>query len=400
MMNQPDSQTKRLSPWLPLFCFGLLMMALGINDALRGIFAPIFQERYGLSDTMLSMIVTVSYAGNLLFLSIGGKLLDVFPRKKVTAAAICLWGLALIINLVSDSYYAILLTMFLALGASTLLNTTLNILAPAVFFGYGPLMVNILFFLQGIGTSGSQFLLGNYAFSFGGWKLINGIMLAAGVIVLILLSRLYVPQHTPATQGDAPGAASLQARPEPARSVFWFFVAMFGFYFIGEHGIMNWLLSYCINAFDMPSARASGILSLFWGGMTLGRLVLAPAVQKLGARRSLYLFGGAGTVLFVLGVVLGSSGLVILGVSGFLISVLYPTMVLLIQQVYPENVAATRTGSIISLATLADIAFNALFGAAIDAFGYRVSFGILPVGMILFYLCYLILMRKTRSMAN
>ena len=42
-MNQTDSQTKRLSPWLPLLCFGLLMMALGINDALRGIFAPIFQ---------------------------------------------------------------------------------------------------------------------------------------------------------------------------------------------------------------------------------------------------------------------------------------------------------------------------------------------------------------------
>lgn len=397
-MNQTDSQTRRLSPWLPLACFGLLMIVLGINDALRGIFAPVFQERYGLTDTMLSMIVTVSYAGNLLFLSIGGKLLDMFPRKRVTAAAICLWALALVINLVSDSYYAILVTMFLALGASTLLNTTLNILAPAVFFGYGPLMVNILFFLQGVGTSGSQFLLGRYAFSFGGWKLINGIMLVVGIIVLVLLSRLTVPQHTPVPEKSAGGAP--QNRTEPARLVFWIFVAMFGCYFIGEHGIMNWLLSYCINAFDMPSAQASSILSLFWGGMTLGRLVLAPAVQKLGAKKSLYLFGGAGTVLFTLGVVLGSSGLVILGVSGFLISVLYPTMVLLIQQVYPENVAATRTGSIISLATLADIAFNALFGVAIEAWGYRLSFGILPVGMILFYLCYLLLMRKTRSMAN
>lgn len=397
-MNQTDSQPRRLSPWLPLACFGLLMIVLGINDALRGIFAPVFQERYGLTDTMLSMIVTVSYAGNLLFLSIGGKLLDMFPRKRVTAAAICLWALALVINLVSDSYYAILVTMFLALGASTLLNTTLNILAPAVFFGYGPLMVNILFFLQGVGTSGSQFLLGRYAFSFGGWKLINGIMLVVGIIVLVLLSRLTVPQHTPVPE-KAAGSAP-QNRAEPARLVFWIFVAMFGCYFIGEHGIMNWLLSYCINAFDMPSAQASSILSLFWGGMTLGRLVLAPAVQKLGAKKSLYIFGGAGTVLFTLGVVLGSSGLVILGVSGFLISVLYPTMVLLIQQIYPENVAATRTGSIISLATLADIAFNALFGVAIEAWGYRLSFGILPVGMILFYLCYLLLMRKTRSMAN
>lgn len=45
--------------------------------------------------------------------------------------------------------------MFLALGASTLLNTTVNILTPAVFC-YAGLMVNVLF-IQGIGTSGSQF---------------------------------------------------------------------------------------------------------------------------------------------------------------------------------------------------------------------------------------------------
>lgn len=396
-MNQ--TRQNRSIPWLPLICFGLLMMALGINDALRGIFAPIFQERYALSDTKLSFIVTVSYAGNLLFLSIGGKLLDTFPRKRVTAGAVCLWSLALIINLVSDNYYCILLTMFLALGASTLLNTTLNILAPAVFCGYGALMVNILFFLQGIGTSGSQFLLGRYGFSFGGWKFINVFMLTVGVIVLVLLSRLHVPQHSATLQADGTTAPAA-TRSEPARRVFWFFVAMFGFYFIGEHGIMNWLLSYCISAFSMPAAEASGILSLFWGGMTLGRLLLAPVVQKLGAQKSLYIFGGAGTLLFVLGVVLGSSGLLILGASGFLISVLYPTMVLLIQQIYPETVAATRTGTIISLATLADIAFNSLFGAAIDAFGYRMSFAILPVGMVLYYAFYLLLMRSTRSKAN
>lgn len=390
------SDSRRGGFVLPLVCFGLLMVALGTNDALRGIFAPVFRERYALTDTMLSMIVTVSYAGNLLFLSIGGKLLDLFPRKQVTAAAIGLWGAALLLNLVCDSYPCLLLTMFLALGASTLLNTTLNILAPAVFAGYGPLMVNILFFLQGIGTSGSQFLLGRYAFSFGGWKLVNALMLAAGVLVLVLLRRLPVPRHIPA-DSQAP---SPRTRPEPGRGIFWVFAAMFGFYFIGEHGIMNWLLSYCINAFSLPAARASGILSLFWGGMTLGRLVLAPAVQKLGARKSLAVFGGSGTLLFCLGVLLGRSGLWLLSASGFLISVLYPTMVLLIQQVYPETVAATRTGSIISLATLADIAFNALFGAAVGAFGYRLSFGILPAGMVLYYLCFLLLMRRTRPAAS
>ena len=51
------------------------MLGLGSNDSLRGIFAPVFQDRYALSDSQLSLIVTISYVGNLLFLSLGGKLL-------------------------------------------------------------------------------------------------------------------------------------------------------------------------------------------------------------------------------------------------------------------------------------------------------------------------------------
>ena len=72
--------------WIAFLCFAFLMAGLGANDALRGIFAPVFQERYDLNGSQLSLIVTISYVGNLLFLSIGGKLLDLFPRKNVASA--------------------------------------------------------------------------------------------------------------------------------------------------------------------------------------------------------------------------------------------------------------------------------------------------------------------------
>lgn len=116
--------------WIAFLCFAFLMAGLGANDALRGIFAPVFQERYDLNGSQLSLIVTISYVGNLLFLSIGGKLLDLFPRKNVAVAVTAVWAGAVALNLVSDSYIWILVSMFFALGASTLLNTTVNILTP------------------------------------------------------------------------------------------------------------------------------------------------------------------------------------------------------------------------------------------------------------------------------
>lgn len=374
---------------IPILCFGLLMAGLGSSDALRGIFAPVFQSRYGLSESQLSLMITISYIGNLLFLSVGGKLLDLFPRKRVAIGVVGIWVSAILLNLVTDHYGCIIVSMFLALGASTLLNTTVNILTPAVCAGYAGLMVNVFFFIQGIGTSGSQYVLGRYAFSYGGWKGINGILLGIGAAVLVLLFILVIPETSAEEKTEGGGEET-----EPESSVFWMFAAMMGCYFIAEHGIMNWLLSYCINAFQMEAAQASVSLSIFWGGMTAGRLLFAPVVQKLGAAKSLYLFGGLGTVMFCAGCLLGSSGILVLGCSGFVISILYPTMVLLIQQIYPRKYAATKTGAIISIATLADIGFNLVFGVAADRLGYRISFLILPVCMVGFYFLYVRLVKK------
>ena len=84
-------------------------------------------------------------------------------------------------------------------------------------------------------------------------------------------------------------------------------------------------------------------------------------------------------------------------IAGLLISILYPTMVLFFQQIYPVSVVATKTGAIISAATIADIVFNAGFGALSDSMGIQISFLILPVCMVLYYCFYLLLLRVSPS---
>ena len=379
--------------WIPVLCFGVLMLGLGSSDSLRGIFSPVFQEHYSVGGKGLSMMVVISYVGNLLFLSVGGKMMDTFDRKKVAMGMLGIWMAAVLLNVLTDSYPMILLSMFLALGASTMLNTTVNLLTPMVCAGYAGMMVNIFFFIQGIGTSGSQFLLGRFAFSYDGWKMINGVLFAVGLVSLGLfaMGNLKPEKIKPKT------IQKKKPQDMPGASIFWLLVLMMGFYFIGEHGIMNWMLTYCMNALQMPSHTASAYLSIFWGGMTVGRLVFAPVVQKLGVRKSLKYFGGAGTVLFVTGVLSGSKGVILLSSSGLLISILYPTMVLFFQQIYPVSVVATKTGAIISAATIADIVFNAGFGALSDSMGIQISFLILPVCMVLYYCFYLLLLRVSPS---
>lgn len=374
--------------WAAILCFSLLMAGLGSSDALRGIFSPVFQERYALSEAQLSQMLTVSYIGNLLFLSLGGKMLDALGKKNVMAAMMVVWAMALGLNLVTDQYIMVLVSVFFALGASTLLNTSVNLATPLISERYAGLLVNVFFFVQGVGTSASQLLLGRYAFSYQGFRGISALLVITAVICLVLFffgpvtNEVHRPKEEKNTVEEAVGSL-------PPAKIFWMFACMMGCYFIAEHSVMNRLMSYCLNEFAMESSQASISLSIFWASMTAGRLIFAPLVQKWGVQRSLTIFGLLGVVLFGVGCLLGEAGVLILGISGLAISILYPTMLLFLQQLYPRSCVAAKTGAIISIATVADIVFNAGFGFVLETVGYRMGFLMLPCFLLAFYILYL-----------
>jgi fucose permease len=113
---------------------------------------------------------------------------------------------------------------------------------------------------------------------------------------------------------------------------------------------------------------------------------MAPVVQKLGIRKSLSILGGIGCIVYILGVLSGVNGTWILGCSGIFISIIYPTIVLYLQEFFPKESVATATGLVISCGTIFDIAFNALFGTVVELVGFGICKIIFPVAMVLFYL--------------
>lgn len=171
--------------YIVFIAFSICMIVLGASDSLRGIFSIVFQDYYELSTTQLSMIVTISYLGNLVFLLCGGNFLDRFNKKYVFISTLSIWIIGALLFIRGNSYISLLLGMFLCTGASTLLNTTINILVPAIFAGAPGLIVNVLFFIQGIGTSGSQNIVGRFAADISYWKMVNIVLLAASLIGML-----------------------------------------------------------------------------------------------------------------------------------------------------------------------------------------------------------------------
>lgn len=376
--------TKKWSSRLTFFAFVVLMVGLGSNDSLRGIFSTIFQEHFSLTTTQLGLIVTASYIGNLVFLLVGGNLSTRFSKKRVLQVLILIWMAALALFAFTSNYTVLLIGMALALGSSTLLNTTMNLITPLLFATAPGFFVNFLFFTQEIGTSGSQYILGSHADGFAFWQHTNLVLLILGAVAFVLLLFCNVPE-----EAAAPADAPAQKGGYDWRIIVPY-VLVFGFYFIAEHGVMNWMVAYGVDGLGLTQASAAKYLSVFFGGMMIGRLCLSPLVDKLGALKSLAAFGGVSCVLYLIGSLGGAVTMPVWAISGLSFSILYPTLVMSIRLYFPAQQVSGAAGTILSIASLADILFNVGFGKLVDMAGYAVSIRVLPLSVLAFFIVFML----------
>ena len=360
---------------IALIGFAILMVGLGISDSLRGIFSGIFQTHFALTAKGLSTIIAVSYAGNLCFLLAGGRIMDRIDRKKAFLGFLAVWMCAMLVFLLTDNYYALLVGMFLAMGASTLLNTSITLITPFIFATSPAMIVNVLFFTQGIGTSGGQ-------------KAVTGVLFAIGVLAFLIILKLQIPDS-----GEVKKAEKDQQGRKMKGNYLWIvMVVIFGVYFIAEHGMLNWFVIYGTNALGLEQGKAANYMALFFGGMTVGRLVFSPLVDRLKVFPSIALFSVISAVLYAAGIFSGA--LWMLSLAGLFCSIIYPTLVMAIGRLYDPSQVSTMSGLIISVASLFDIGFNYIYGDIAEKTGYGRSFLIMPAAMILFTLLFVLVFHK------
>lgn len=352
------------------------MLITAASDSLRGVFLPGFKAAFSLTEPQASRIIMVSYLGNLLFLSVGGYLSDRVPRKKFIGGLLLLWSTALLSYVFTENYNLLLAAMLVSMGGSTMLSTSVNLLTPMLFVSPA-MFVSIFNFIQGIGITATQNIGGRFAETLTAWHTANIILLVLAVICFILLTRLDLPEQ----QSNEKKANYPELIKNPATILL---ILICGFYFVAEHGLMNWLTSYGTEHLGLSVSDSAKYLSLFFGGITVGRLIFAPFIDRIGVFRSLLIWSLAGAALYSAGIALGKGGLIVVGISGLAFSIIYPMLVVLIGSFYAPAVSGSATGFVLSAATFFDIFFNAFFGDIIENVGYGKAIIILPASAILF----------------
>lgn len=366
-----------------IFC-SLIMMTTAASDSLRGIFLPEFRRTFDLTASQSSLIIMASYIGNLLFLLLGGHISDKMPRKRFIGWMIIIWIIALGIHVFTENYYILFMTIMFTMGASTMISTSVNILTPLIFASPA-LFVSAFNFLQGIGITLTQNIGGKYAENIRSWHIANLMMLSSAVICFILIMTLDFPETEKSEKKISYKALILN----PAT---WILIIICGCYFVAEHGLMNWLTSYGSQYLGFTISRSAMYLSLFFGGITLGRLIFAPLIEKIGVFRSLLIWSSVGVMLYSAGIALGRQGIILLSASGIAFSIIYPMLVMLIGKFYDPGIVGSATGFVLSIGTLFDIFFNAFFGKLVENVGYGKAIIVLPVSAV--FLCVMLYILK------
>lgn len=343
-------------------CTALLMIVLGTSDAMRGIFSPLFRDGFGVSIERLGFIVSLSYVGNLSCLLVGGIILDKMGRRTAMILFMLLLATSEMLLLHGNLFFCLATGFFLTLGLSTLLNTTVNLISSEFSRSRKLLVVNTLFFIQGLGTAGSQLLFSRYASD----RSVFNILLISMSVGLILFSVPFMSaknfaRKIPDQKGQGPSGTT-------DKTAIFLLTASLAFYLIAEHGVTNYLIVYGTEYLDVSAASVGTDLALFSAGIMTGRLLLAPLADRLGALRTMALALFLGALAYT--TAFASAHLNLLFFAGFFVSLTYPSVIAVVSDYTSERSRSRTTTMVISMASVADVLFNLAFGKTVSDFGY------------------------------
>ncbi|KAK6338645.1 hypothetical protein TWF696_009456 [Orbilia brochopaga] len=152
-------------------------------------------------------------------------------------------------------------------------------------------------------------------------------------------------------------------------------MAMYFFVYVGaEVTAGGWVVEFMIEVRKGEPSKVGYIASAFWGGLTLGRFLLAEPTNRYGERRMVLLYTALAIAVelifwFVPSIVVGG---VMIGLLGFLIGPFFPVGISLASKLLPRELHAGSIGFMTVLGSAGGAVFPFLTGAVASSKGVQV----------------------------
>lgn len=354
-----------------IFIF-LLMIMNAISENIRGVLIPVFKSEFGVKDTNIGIFLFIGSLGYVIATFIGGLLCEKVGQKKVLSIGIITMIFSLGIFIKASIFEVLLLGMFIMNLGLAFTSIAVNTLIPVLLLSFQAILMNVTHFCYGLGASIGPKMAGNLINKGVSWRNIYLYMAMAFVVLLVIFIFLKVPDVHKTLQNEESG--------EVDKTLIFFYIIALGFYVCAEMGTGSWLINYIKNVYGYNEATSSTYLSIFFGMLTIGRLLGGAVVEKFGYVNTMIKSLFIALAIYILALFMGEKGLILISISGLFFSIIFPTTVLTISKVFSKKVSAI-TGTVVTAASAINMVVSVVIGKLNDTIGYRYAFYLIPISL-------------------
>ncbi|MCL4506370.1 MAG: MFS transporter [Chloroflexi bacterium] len=356
-------------PWLLVAVAFASMVVFGFIENIKGTVIPSIQDTYKVSYSSIGVMLFISSSGYLLATFLGGMAGDRFGQKWVIGAGygfILLAGLGM---LTASVFPLAVFMMFLTGLGFGCLEVGVNSLGARIFVRNSALMMNLTHFFYGAGSMAGPEYAARMLVAGRPW---NQVYAFASIIILVVFTLLLFARFPTAAERHA--ETRLELRQIVRNGKIWLFVGVLSLLVVVEIGTGNWLISYLRGVYNMDADQGARYLSFFFLTFTLGRLFGGYIVERVGYVKTIFVFGMAILLLDMAGFAVGQSGVILFSLTGFFISIMYPTFMAMVMKEFRVGTGSVM-GFVITAVAAVNMLMNWVVGQTSDLLGVAAGFG-------------------------
>ena len=354
----------RLQIAVSFFAFVLI----GANDGAIGVLIPSLQSQYVVNKATIGLLFFFSTLGYLIAAFNSGPLVGKLGIRRFLLLGIgCFLGSVLVLSTIPP--FLVTLCMLLLLGfGGAILDAGLN--AYIASLPRNTVLLNYLHAFYGIGALLGPILVSTILAVGLKWNFvyITWIFLSIVLFVSVMLS---FQRRTVAAQESGRSTEKNVLTSTLKRRIVWL-AALFLLFYVGtEVSLGSWSYSFLLDERHGVPLFSGWIVSGYWIGLTLGRIVLPQVALRFGDKRLIQgcLFGIGVGMLTIWLIPTNLAAAIGLCFTGFCLGPIFPTTIGLMSQLVPSRLLASAIGFMASLGSMGGALFPWLAGNLAQAFG-------------------------------
>lgn len=266
---------------LLLIVIYIAFISLGLPDSLFGVSWPVLHVEFGIAESFASVytIVTAICTGGVSF--VAGRVIRKFGTGKVTFFSTLLTAIGLVgISFAPNIVVMIIFAIILGYGAGAI-DTGLN---SYVSLHYKAKYLNWLHCFWGMGVAISPMIMSVFLGAGegqwrNGYRVVALLQLAIAMIILATLKKwdpAVEQEQRDSAKADMTMGQLFRLKGLPTS------ILSLGLYCGAEYLIGTWGATYAVHEFDLAPEVAAKWVSLYYGGIMLGRIIVGFVPERIG----------------------------------------------------------------------------------------------------------------------